>query len=124
MYNFIPYGVNRDTERIDYDELEKLAVQHRPKLIVVGASSYPRIIDFERFKHIADLVDAKMLTDMAHLAGLVAAGVHPSPVPYSDIVTSTSHKTLRGPRAGFIVGKKEYASKVDARFSPGCRAGR
>ena len=118
LYNFVPYGVNRETERIDYDEVEKLAVQHRPKLIVTGASSYPRIIDFERFRHIADLVGAKLVTDIAHIAGLVAAGVHPTPIPYSDLVSGTTHKTLRGPRAGFIVGKKEYAARVDSAVFP------
>ena len=123
LYNFVSYGVNRETERIDYDEVEKLAIQHRPKLIVVGASSYPRIIDFERFRHIADLVGAKLLTDIAHIAGLVAAGVHPSPVPYSDLVSGTTHKTLRGPRAGFIVGKKEYASKIDSAVFPRMQGG-
>jgi glycine hydroxymethyltransferase len=122
-YNFVHYGVNQETERIDYDEVERLAVQHRPKLIVNGASSYPRIIDFERFKHIADLVGAKVLTDIAHIAGLVAAGVHPSPVPYSDLVSGTTHKTLRGPRAGFIVGKKEYGPKVDSAVFPRTQGG-
>jgi glycine hydroxymethyltransferase len=123
LYNIVSYGVNRETERIDYDEVEKLAVQHRPKLIVNGASAYPRIIDFERFRHIADLVGAKLLTDIAHIAGLVAAGVHPSPVPYSDLVSGTTHKTLRGPRAGFIVGRHEYASKVDSSIFPRTQGG-
>ncbi len=123
IYNFVHYGVNPETERIDYDEVERLAIQHRPKLIVNGASSYPRIIDFERFKHIADLVGAKVLTDIAHIAGLVAAGVHPSPVPYSDLVSGTTHKTLRGPRAGFIVGKKELGPKVDSAVFPRTQGG-
>jgi glycine hydroxymethyltransferase len=123
IYNFVSYGVNRETERIDYEELEKLAIQHRPKLIVAGASSYPRIIDFERFRHVADLVGAKLLVDIAHIAGLVAAGLHPSPVPYSDLVSGTTHKTLRGPRAGFIVGRKEYASKVDSAVFPRMQGG-
>lgn len=123
LYQFVHYGVNRDTERIDYDELEKLAVQHQPKLIIAGASSYPRIIDFERFRHIADLVGAKFVTDIAHIAGLVAAGVHPSPVPYSDLVTGTTHKTLRGPRAGFIVGRQQYAAKVDSAVFPRTQGG-
>lgn len=123
IYNFVGYGVNRETERIDYAELERLAVQHKPKLIVAGASSYPRIIDFERFKKIADLVGAKLLTDIAHIAGLVAVGLHPSPVPYADLVSGTTHKTLRGPRAGFIVGKKEYEHKVDAAIFPRMQGG-
>lgn len=123
IYNFVGYGVNRETERIDYAELERLAVQHKPKLIVAGASSYPRIIDFERFKKIADLVGAKFLTDIAHIAGLVAVGLHPSPVPYADLVSGTTHKTLRGPRAGFIVGKKEYEHKVDAAIFPRMQGG-
>ena len=123
LYNFVHYGVNRETERIDYDELEKLAIQYRPKLIVNGASAYPRIIDFARFRKIADLVGAKLMTDIAHIAGLVAAGVHPSPVPYSDLISGTTHKTLRGPRAGFIVGREEYASKVDAAVFPRVQGG-
>lgn len=123
LYKFVHYGVNRETERIDYDEVEKLAVQYRPRLIIAGASSYPRIIDFARFKHIADLVEARLLTDTAHIAGLIAAGFHPSPVPYSDIVTGTTHKTLRGPRAGFIVGRQEYASKINSAVFPRVQGG-
>ncbi|HEX7474648.1 MAG TPA: serine hydroxymethyltransferase [Dehalococcoidales bacterium] len=123
LYNFIHYGVNRETERIDYDEVEKLAIQHRPKLIINGASSYPRVIDFERFRRIADLVDAKIITDIAHIAGLVAAGIHPSPVPYADLVTGTTHKTLRGPRAGFIVGPQKYAARVDSAVFPRTQGG-
>jgi glycine hydroxymethyltransferase len=123
LYNFVHYGVNRDTERIDYDEVEKLALQYRPRLIINGASSYPRIIDFERFRRIADLVDAKVITDIAHIAGLVAAGIHPSPVPYADLVTGTTHKTLRGPRAGFIVGPQKYAAKVDSAVFPRVQGG-
>jgi glycine hydroxymethyltransferase len=123
IYNFVSYGVNRETERIDYDELEILAVQNKPKLIVAGASSYPRIIDFERFKHVADLVNAKLLTDIAHIAGLVAAGLHPSPVPYSDLVSGTTHKTLRGPRAGFVIGRREYAAKIDSAVFPRLQGG-
>jgi len=123
LYKFIHYGVNRDTERIDYDELEKMAIRYKPKLLVAGASSYPRIIDFERFRHIADLVGARLLTDIAHIAGLIAAGLHPSPVPYSDLVSGTTHKTLRGPRAGFIVGKKEYSSRIDAAVFPRIQGG-
>jgi glycine hydroxymethyltransferase len=123
LYNFVAYSVDRETERIDYIELEKLAREHKPKLIVAGASSYPRFIDFERFKNIADLVGAKFIADIAHIAGLVAAGVHPSPVPYADLVSGTTHKTLRGPRAGFIVGKKEYASKIDSSVFPRTQGG-
>ena len=123
IYNFVHYGVNPDTERIDYDEVEKLAIQNKPKLIVVGASAYPRVIDFARFRHIADLVGAKLLTDIAHIAGLVVTGMHPSPVPYADLVSGTTHKTLRGPRSGFIVGKKEYAAKVDAAVFPRMQGG-
>lgn len=123
LYKFIHYGVNRDTERIDYDELEKMAIRFKPKLLVAGASSYPRIIDFERFRHIADLVGARLLTDIAHIAGLIAAGLHPSPVPYSDLVSGTTHKTLRGPRAGFIVGKKEYSARIDAAVFPRVQGG-
>ena len=123
IYNFVGYGVNRETERIDYEEVERLALQHNPKLIVAGASSYPRVIDFERFKKIADKVGAKLLIDIAHIAGLVAAGLHPSPVPYADLVSGTTHKTLRGPRAGFIVGKKEYAHKIDSATFPRMQGG-
>jgi glycine hydroxymethyltransferase len=123
IYNFVPYGINRETERIDFDELERLAIQHRPKMIVAGASAYPRIIDFERFRHIADLVGALLLTDMAHIAGLIAAGLHPSPVPYSDFVSSTTHKTLRGPRGGFILGRQEFASKIDSAVFPRMQGG-
>jgi glycine hydroxymethyltransferase len=123
LYNFVQYGVNPETERIDYEEVEKLAIKYRPKLIINGASSYPRIIDFARFRHIADLVGAKLVTDIAHIAGLVAAGVHPSPVPYSDLVSGTTHKTLRGPRAGFILGRQEYASAVDSSVFPRIQGG-
>ena len=123
FYNYIHYGLNPDTERIDYDEVEKLALQHKPKLIFNGASSYPRIIDFERFRKIADMVGAKVITDMAHIAGLVAAGVHPSPVPYADLVTGTTHKSLRGPRAGFIVGRSEYGHKIDSSVFPRVQGG-
>ena len=123
LYNFISYGVSPETECIDYDAVEKLAKEHRPKLIVAGASAYPRTIDFNRFRQIADSVDAKLMVDMAHIAGLVAAGVHPSPVPYSTIVTSTTHKTLRGPRGGFILCKQELASKRDSAVFPGMQGG-
>ncbi len=122
-YNFIPYGVNQETERIDYQELERLALEHKPKLIVAGASAYPRIIDFERFRHIADLVGARLMVDMAHIAGMVAVGLHPTPVPYADVITSTTHKTLRGPRSGFILCRKELASVIDAAVFPQMQGG-
>jgi glycine hydroxymethyltransferase len=122
-YNFILYGVNRETERIDYQQIEKLALKHKPKLIVAGASAYPRIIDFERFRHIADLVGAKLLVDMAHIAGMVAVGLHPTPIPYAEVVTSTTHKTLRGPRSGFILCRKELASAIDDAVFPRMQGG-
>jgi glycine hydroxymethyltransferase len=122
-YNFILYGVNRETERIDYQEVEKLALKNKPKLIVAGASAYPRIIDFERFRRIADLVGAKLMVDMAHIAGMVAVGLHPTPVPYAEVVTSTTHKTLRGPRSGFILSRKELASAVDDAVFPRMQGG-
>jgi glycine hydroxymethyltransferase len=122
-YNFIQYGVNRETERIDYQEVEKLAKKHKPKLIVAGASSYPRIIDFERFRQIADSVGAKLLVDMAHIAGLVAVGLHPTPIPYAGVVTSTTHKTLRGPRSGFILCREEFAPGIDDGVFPRMQGG-
>jgi glycine hydroxymethyltransferase len=122
-YRVVPYGVNKDTETIDYDELEKLAVQERPKLIIGGGSAYPRIIDFVRMRQIADKVGALYLVDMAHFAGLVAGGVHPSPVPHAQIVTSTTHKTLRGPRAGMILSRQEYAAAIDKTVFPGQQGG-
>lgn len=122
-YNFVPYGVNRETERIDYQEIERLALKHKPKLIVAGASAYPRIIDFERFRHIADLVGASLMVDIAHIAGLVAVGLHPTPVPYSEVITSTTHKTLRGPRSGFLLCQPEMASAVDAAVFPEMQGG-
>jgi glycine hydroxymethyltransferase len=122
-YNFILYGVNRETERIDYQEIERLAKKHKPKLIVAGASAYPRIIDFERFRHIADLVGAKLMVDMAHIAGMVAVGLHPTPIPYAEVVTSTTHKTLRGPRSGFILSRKELASAIDDAVFPRMQGG-
>jgi len=122
-YNFVLYGVNRETERIDYQELERLAKKHKPKLIVAGASAYPRIIDFERFRYIADLVGAKLMVDMAHIAGMIAVGLHPTPIPYSDIVTSTTHKTLRGPRSGFILCRQELASAIDEAVFPMMQGG-
>ena len=122
-YKFIHYGVSRETERLDYEEIEKLALKHKPKLIIAGASAYPRLIEFERFRHIADVSGAKLLVDMAHIAGLVAANLHPSPVPHAEVVTSSTHKTLRGPRSGFILCKKEWASQIDAAIFPGSQGG-
>ena len=122
-FKFIRYGVCKDTERIDFLQLEKLAKEHKPKLIVTGASAYPRIIDFEQFRRIADMVGAKLMVDIAHTAGMIAAGLHPSPVPYADVVTSTTHKTLRGPWGGFILAREEYASALDAAVFPGIQGG-
>ena len=122
-YNFIPYGVNRETERIDYQGLERLTLEHRPRLIVAGASAYPRIIDFERFRHIADLVGARLMADIAHIAGMIAVGLHPTPVPYADVITSTTHKTLRGPRGGLILCRSELASAIDAAVFPQMQGG-
>ncbi len=122
-YNFISYQVDRDTEMIDYDQLEELAMREKPKMIVAGASAYPRFIDFERIGSIAKKVDAYFMVDMAHIAGLVAAGLHPNPVPYADFVTSTTHKTLRGPRGGIILCKKEYAKIIDKGIFPGTQGG-
>ena len=123
LYKVVPYSVRKEDERIDYDEVEKLAKEHQPKLIVAGASAYPRIIDFARFRQIADLVGAVFLVDMAHISGLVAAGVHPNPCEHADIVTTTTHKTLRGPRAGFILCKKDWAAKVNQAVFPGMQGG-
>jgi glycine hydroxymethyltransferase len=122
-YKIVPYGVTRETETIDYDDLEKLAERERPKLIIGGGSAYPRVIDFARMRQIADKVGALFLVDMAHFAGLVAGGVHPSPVPYAHIVTSTTHKTLRGPRAGMILSKQEFAAAIDKVVFPGMQGG-
>jgi len=122
-YRIVPYGVTKETETIDYDDLEKLAEKERPKLIIGGGSAYPRIIDFARMRQIADKVGALYLVDMAHFAGLVAGGVHPSPVPHAQIVTSTTHKTLRGPRAGMILSKQEYAAAIDKVVFPGIQGG-
>ena len=122
-YNVVPYGVSPVTERIDYDEVERIAVENRPKLIVAGASAYPREIDFARFREIADKVGAYLMVDMAHIAGLVAAGLHQSPIPYADVVTSTTHKTLRGPRGGIIMCKEELATKIDKAVFPGTQGG-
>jgi len=123
LYNFVPYGVDENSGRIDYDEVERIAGECRPKLIVAGASAYPRIIDFERFSYIAKKVGAYLMVDMAHIAGLVAAGQHPSPVPYADVVTTTTHKTLRGPRGGMILCKAEYAKAIDKAIFPGTQGG-
>jgi glycine hydroxymethyltransferase len=123
LYKFIPYSVERESERIDYDEMARLAKEHKPKIIVAGATAYPRIIDFPRVREIADSVGAYLMTDMAHIAGLVAAGLHPSPVPYSHVVTSTAHKTLRGPRSGFILSKSEIAQQIDKTVFPGVQGG-
>jgi len=123
LYNIVPYGVSRETETIDYDELRTLALENKPKLIVAGASAYPRTIDFARFREIADECGALLMVDMAHIAGLVAAGEHPSPVPYAHIVTTTTHKTLRGPRGGMILCKAEFAKAIDKAIFPGCQGG-
>ncbi len=123
IYKVIPYGVSEKTETIDYDEVERLAKEHRPKLIVAGASAYPRVIDYPRFRKIADGIGAYLMVDMAHIAGLVAAGLHPSPVPYADFVTTTTHKTLRGPRGGMVLCKAEHAKTVDSKVFPGMQGG-
>jgi glycine hydroxymethyltransferase len=123
LYRVIPYGVSEQTETIDYDELERLAKEHRPKLIVAGASAYPRIIDYARFRKIADAIGAMLMVDMAHIAGLVAAGLHPSPVPYADFVTTTTHKTLRGPRGGMVLCRAEHAKTIDSKVFPGMQGG-
>ncbi len=123
FYNVVPYGVNENTETIDYDEVERLAVEHKPKLILAGASAYPRAIDFKRFREIADKVGAIFMVDMAHIAGLVAAGEHMNPVPYADIVTTTTHKTLRGPRGGMILCKEQYKKAIDKAVFPGTQGG-
>jgi glycine hydroxymethyltransferase len=123
LYRVIPYGVSEETEIIDYDEVAKLAREHRPKLIIAGASAYPRIIDFAKFRQIADEVGALLMVDMAHIAGLVAAGLHPSPVPHAHFVTTTTHKTLRGPRGGLVLCRAEYAKTVDSKVFPGMQGG-
>jgi len=122
-YNFVPYGVDDDNHRIDYDKLEALAIENQPKLIVAGASAYPRIIDFERMSEIAKKVGAYLMVDMAHIAGLVAAGLHPSPIPYADVVTTTTHKTLRGPRGGLILCREELGAKINKAVFPGTQGG-
>jgi glycine hydroxymethyltransferase len=123
LYTIVPYGVRKDTEQIDYDELERLAHEHKPKMIVVGASAYPRIIDFERIAGVARAVGSIVMVDMAHIAGLVAVGLHPSPIPYADFVTSTTHKTLRGPRGGLVLCREQYAKDLDRALFPGVQGG-
>ncbi len=123
FFNIVPYGVSRESETIDHDEVERLAIEHKPKLIVVGASAYPRILDFPVFRRIADKVGAMVMVDMAHIAGLVAAGVHPSPIPYAEFVTTTTHKTLRGPRGGMILCREEYAKAINSQIFPGIQGG-
>jgi glycine hydroxymethyltransferase len=123
IYRVIPYGVSEKTETIDYDEVERLAKEHRPKLIVAGASAYPRIIDYARFREIADQIGALLMVDMAHIAGLVAAGLHPSPVPHADFVTTTTHKTLRGPRGGMVLCRADQAKSIDSKVFPGLQGG-
>ncbi len=122
-FNFVSYGVNSETERIDYDQVRQLALEHRPKMLVAGASAYPRIIDFEKLREIADQAGALLMVDMAHIAGLIATGLHPSPVPYAHFVTSTTHKTLRGPRGGFILCRNEHAQAIDKAIFPGIQGG-
>jgi glycine hydroxymethyltransferase len=123
MYNIVHYGVRQDTEVLDYDTIRQLALEHKPAMILTGASAYPRFIDFEKFRKICDEVGAKFLVDMAHIAGSVAAGIHPNPVPYADIVTTTTHKTLRGPRSGLILCKKQHAEEIDKKVFPGIQGG-
>jgi glycine hydroxymethyltransferase len=123
LFTIVPYGVRRDDERIDYHELSRLADEHKPKMIIVGASAYPRVIDFARIAEVAKRVNAPMMVDMAHIAGLVAAGVHPSPVPHADFVTTTTHKTLRGPRAGMVLCRAQYAKDLDRTVFPGVQGG-
>jgi glycine hydroxymethyltransferase len=123
MYKFVAYGVTKETERIDYDEVERLAKEHRPKLVVCGASAYSRIIDFARLGEIARGIGAMLFVDMAHIAGLIAAGLHPNPVPHADFVTSTTHKTLRGPRGGMVLCRTQYAKDLDRVTFPGTQGG-
>ncbi|MEJ2199649.1 MAG: serine hydroxymethyltransferase [Desulfuromonadaceae bacterium] len=123
LFNIVPYGVKKETGRIDYDEVERLALQHKPKLIVVGASAYPRAIDFEAFRQVADKIGALVMVDMAHIAGLVAAGEHANPVPHAEFVTTTTHKTLRGPRGGMILCQEEYAKVLNSNIFPGIQGG-
>jgi glycine hydroxymethyltransferase len=123
LYKIVPYGVSKDTETIDFDELERLAKEHKPKMIIVGASAYPRVLDFQRFRKIADEVGAVIMADIAHIAGLVCTGLHPSPIPVCEYVTSTTHKTLRGPRGGLIMCKEDYAKTLNSRVFPGMQGG-
>jgi glycine hydroxymethyltransferase len=123
LFNFISYGVDRETGTINMEEVERVAHEHRPKMIVAGASAYPRLIDFEAFRAIADQIDALFMVDMAHIAGLVAAGVHPTPIPYADYVTTTTHKTMRGPRGGLILAKEEYGKSLNSKIFPGIQGG-
>ncbi|MRG26633.1 serine hydroxymethyltransferase [Laceyella tengchongensis] len=123
LYKFVAYGVDKETHRINYEEVRQMALEHKPKLIVAGASAYPRQIDFARFREIADEVGARLMVDMAHIAGLVATGHHPNPVPYADFVTTTTHKTLRGPRGGMILCKEEFAKAIDKSIFPGVQGG-
>src|SRR5438045_9490602 len=123
LYTIVPYGVRKEDERIDYDELDRLADERRPKLIIVGASAYPRVIDFARVRATADRIGAAVFTDMAHIAGLVAVGIHPSPVPHSDFVSTTTHKTLRGPRGGMVLCRERYAKDLDRSVFPGVQGG-
>jgi glycine hydroxymethyltransferase len=123
FFNFIPYGVNQKTERIDYDEVAALALKHKPKLVVAGASAYSRVLEFQRLRDIADSVGAMLMVDMAHIAGLIAAGVHPNPVPFADFVTTTTHKTLRGPRSGMVLCRAKYAAELDKQVFPGLQGG-
>jgi glycine hydroxymethyltransferase len=123
LYKIVPYGVRKEDERIDYDEIDRLADEHKPKMIIVGASAYPRVIDFPRIRAASKRVGAVMMTDMAHIAGLVAAGLHPSPVPHSDFVTTTTHKTLRGPRSGMVLCTQQYAREIDRAVFPGLQGG-
>jgi glycine hydroxymethyltransferase len=123
LYTIVPYGVRQEDERLDYDELDRLAAEHKPKMIIVGASAYPRVIDFARIRETGDRVGAAVFTDMAHIAGLVAAGLHPSPVPHSDFVSTTTHKTLRGPRGGMVMCREKYAKDLDRSVFPGIQGG-
>ena len=123
LFNFISYGVDRETGRINMHEVERVAHEHRPRMIVAGASAYPRVIDFEAFRAVADQIDALFMVDMAHIAGLVAAGVHPSPVPYADYVTTTTHKTMRGPRGGLILAREEFGKSLNSKIFPGIQGG-
>ncbi len=123
LYQFVSYGVKQETGQIDMEEVERIALTEKPKMIVAGASAYPRLLDFEGFRHIADKVNALLMVDMAHIAGLVAAGVHPSPIPYAHFVTTTTHKTMRGPRGGLILAKEEYGKKLNSKIFPGIQGG-